>query len=61
MENVPTEIFSDLGYAGLFALFLILSFRQRKETMVIMREIVRDFTKVISNCCNDDVGPINLD
>jgi len=44
----------DLPFALLFALFLILSFRQRAATMTMMTDMVKEFTRVIANCCDDD-------
>lgn len=54
MEEAILTGLRDLPFALLFALFLILSFRQRQATMVMMADIVKEFTKVISNCCDED-------
>jgi hypothetical protein len=53
-EEMIANSLKDLPFALLFALFLILSFRQRAATMAMMAEIVKEFTKTISNCCDDD-------
>ena len=45
----------DLPFALLFALFLVLSFRQRATTMTMMSEMVKEFMRAISACCDD--GP----
>lgn len=54
MEETIVNSLRDLPFALLFALFLVLSFRQRQSTMVMMSEIVKSFTKTISRCCDDD-------
>lgn len=54
MEESIIRSLADLPFAMLFALFLVLSFRQRQATMIMMADIVREFTKVISDCCDDE-------
>lgn len=54
MEEALLSGLKDLPFALLFALFLILSFRQRAATMSMMTDMVREFTKVISNCCDEE-------
>lgn len=54
MEETLLASLRDLPFALLFALFLILSFRQRAATMQMMTDMVREFTKVIANCCDDE-------
>lgn len=54
---MESEIFNslrDLPFAVLFAWFLWLSFKQRKETMHMMTEITGQMMKTISDCCDEE-------
>jgi len=54
MEEALLSGLKDLPFALLFALFLVLSFRQRAATMTMMTEVVKEFTRVISRCCDEE-------
>ena len=54
MENEIFNSLRDLPFAVLFAWFLWLSFKQRKETMRMMTEITSRMMETISDCCDDE-------
>lgn len=54
MDSAIFEIFKDWPMAALFAWFLFLSFRQRKETMNVMAQMVKEMMLTISKCCDDE-------